>query len=177
MEFIAFLLIAAGVVLLALWLFVTRQGDAQFAFLTEQRTPFSLDEASAGKAVFSCKIPFVNKGTQDGTIMDCYPRHLMPCEYYDGCHIESRLTIDSLRRQDGYWEANIVFKGAGDAVVLTLVISAKDGDIVRALEGMPDMPVDIVYQVVARSDWYITKTRLVVPAAELNTALRSRSVQ
>ena len=177
MEVIAFLLIVAGVGLLAVWLFVVRQGDAQFDFLVDQRTPFALQEVTPSKAVFVATIPFVNKGTQDGTIMDCYPRHLMPCEYYDECYIESRLTIESAQRHDGYWEANIVFKKHSDAIILTIGFTAKAGDIRQALQTLPDMPVDIVYQIVARSDWYITKQRLVVPAAELQAALQQTSTR
>ena len=170
-EFIAFLLIAAGVILLALWLFIIRQGDAKFDFLVDQRSPFTLQEASESRAVFTTTIPFVNSGTQDGTINDCFPRHLMPYEQYDACHIESRLTIGSLQRQDGYWESNIVFKKHSDTIILTLIFTAKQGDIAQALQTLPDMPVEIVHQVVSRSDWYLTKQRLVVPAAEIQAAL------
>ncbi len=171
MEFIAFLLIVIGLILLALWLYVARQGDAEFDFLVDQRSAFILDELTKDRATFSCKIPFVNKGSQDGTIMDCYPRHLMPYEYYDACHIESRLTIDSARRTDGYWEANIVFWGKGDAIVLTIVLTARNEDLGQALAALPDMPVEIVYQAVGRSDWYITKKTMIVPAAEIKAAL------
>ena len=170
-EFIAFLLITAGVILLALWLHAVRQGEAKFDFLVDQRSPFALQEASERSAVFYTTIPFVNSGTQDGTIMDCYPRHLMPHEYYNACHIESRLTIGSLPRDDGYWEANIVYKKRSDSIILTVIFTAKDGDINQALQTFPDMPVDIVHQVVSRTDWYITKQRLVVPAAEIQAAL------
>lgn len=172
MEFIAFLLIIAGVALLAVWLYITRQGDAQFDFLMAQRTPVTLDSIDTKRAVFSCKIPFVNKGTQDGTIMDCYPRHLMPYEYFNDCQIATRLTLDSAPREDGYWEAVIIFKTKGDAVVLTMTFTTDEGDIREALAELPDLPVDIVFQVVARSDWYITKQRLLVPAAEIRTAVQ-----
>jgi len=170
-EFLAFLFIVVGIVLVVLWLYIVRQGDAEFDFLVDQRTEFALNELTKDKAVFSCVVPFLNKGTQDGTIMDCYPRHLMPFEYYKGCHIQSRLTLESNRRDDGYWEALIVFKTTGDAVVLTLTFTDGNGDIKQALAGIPDMPIDLVYQVVARSDWYISKKRLVMSAAEIQAAL------
>lgn len=172
MEFLAFLFIVIGVVLLVLWLYIVRQGDAEMDFLVDRRSEFLLEELTKEKAVFSCAVPFLNKGTQDGTIMDCYPRHLMPYEYFKGCHVQSRLTLESNQRNDGYWEALIVFKTTGDAIVLTLTYTAEDGNIQQALADLPDMPVDIVYQVVARSDWYITKKRLVVPAAEIRAALQ-----
>jgi hypothetical protein len=170
-ELLAFIVVAAGVLVLGVWLYILRQGDAEFEFIVEQRTDFRLDELTKNSAIFSCKIPFVNKGSQDGTIMDCYPRHLMPKEYFNKVDINSRLTVESNPREDGYWEAIIVFKTTGDAIVLTVKFTAKEGNIVDAMQGFPDMPVDLVYQVVARSDWYITKTRVMVPAAELQQAL------
>ena len=36
----------------------------------------------------------------------------------------------------------------------------------------PDMPIDIVYQVVGRSDWHISKNRLVLTSEELEQAMR-----
>lgn len=173
MDFLMLLILAAGVLALGVWLFIARQGDAEFDFIVDQRTDFVLDKLEKDTATFSCKIPFVNKGTQDGTIMDLYPRHLMPQEYYDKLDIRSRITLESNPRQDGYWEAIIVFKTTGDTIILTLTMTAKEGGIREALKGLPDMPVDIVYQVVARSDWYITKTRAVVLAAELQQALEN----
>lgn len=171
MELLLLLIAAVLIVAVGIWLFIAHQGDAEMDFLTAQRTEFKLDSLTPDTAVFSCKVPFVNKGTQDGTIMDCYPRHLMPKEYYDKLDIRSRLTLDSNPREDGYWEAFIVFKTTGDSIVLTLQFTAKDGDIAAGLAGLPDMPVDIVYQVVARADWYITKQTLNVSAGELKKAL------
>jgi len=126
-EFLAFLFIVVGVVMVALWLYIVRQGDAEFDFLVDRRSEFILDELTKEKAVFSCAVPFLNKGTQDGTIMDCYPRLLMPNEYYKGCHVQSRLTLESNSRNDGYWEALIVFKTTGDAIVLTLTFTDENG--------------------------------------------------
>lgn len=177
MEFLAFLFIVVGVVMVALWLYIVRQGDAEFDFLVDRRSEFILDELTKEKAVFSCAVPFLNKGTQDGTIMDCYPRHLMPNEYYKSCHVQSRLTLESNSRNDGYWEALIVFKTTGDAIVLTLTFTDENGNIQQALADLPDMPIDIVYQAVARSDWYISKKRLVMPAAEIQAALQQGVVE
>ena len=173
MDFLSLLLLAVAALVIGIWLYIARQGDAAFDFIVDQRTEFQLDELDKDTAVFSCKIPFVNKGTQDGTIMDLYPRHLMPKEYYDKLDIRSRITLESNPREDGYWEAIIVFKTTGDAIILTLSMTAKEGGIREAIKGLPDMPVDIVYQVVARSDWYITKARMLVPSAELQQALNN----
>lgn len=171
MGVIGFLIVLVCVVVLAVWGYIIKQGDAEFEFITAQRTPFKLEELTANAATFSCELPFVNKGSQDGTIMDAYTRHLLPYEQYDAAEVNSRLENLEAPRTDGYWEALIVFKGEGGAIRVTVELTAKQGDIKAALTEMVDMPIDIVYQVVARSDWYITKTRLVMTAQEIQQAL------
>ncbi|CUH97634.1 putative membrane protein [Propionispora sp. 2/2-37] len=168
MDFLTFIIVLAVLLILAVWLYIARQGDAEFRFLTEQRTEFVLVGADREKAVFACTIPFINKGSQDGTIMDAYTRHFLPHEQYDGVEVVSRLSLESDPRTDAYWEALIVPKGTGQAVTVTLILKAKNGDIDQTLPEMVDMSLDIVYQVVARSEWYITKgPRLGVDAADL----------
>ncbi len=68
---------------LVVWLYITVQGDAEFEFLVDQRTNFSLTALTDDTATFTCKVPFINKGPQDGTIMDAFTRHLLPREQFD----------------------------------------------------------------------------------------------
>ena len=171
MEVLSFIFLFAAMVAVALWLYIVRQGAAELEFLMDQRTDFKLEEQTGQTAVFSCNIPFVNKGSQDGTMMDCYPRHLLPEEQFDAVELVSRIELETRLRKDGYFEALIVSKTTGNAVILTLSFQAKSGDITEAMADMVDMAVDIVFQVVGRSDWYITKQRLIVPADELARAL------
>lgn len=174
----SFLLLLIGLIALiagAIWLYLQRQGDAEFVFLTDSRTEFSLQELSREKAVFVSQIPFVNRGTQDGTLVDVFPRHLLPFEYYDSVKTESKITIASQPRPDDYWEAIIISAAKGDAAILTVTFTAKEGDIVSALKEMVDMPIDIVYQIVARCDWYMTKARLVLRSDEVVAALAARA--
>lgn len=178
MDFITGFIVVAALLVLAVWLYIARQGDAEFEFLVDQRTKFIVTEADEKSAVFTCKVPFVNQGTQDGTIMDAYTRHLLPCEQYDGVEVISRLELESAPREDAYWEALIVPKGTGQAVVVTLKLTAKQGNIQAALADMVDMSIDLVYQVVARSEWYLAKApRLTVEAEELNRAYQQSSIQ
>lgn len=172
MELLLFILIAAVVVAVALWLFIARQGDAELEFLVDQRTDFKLDEINGDRAVFSCVVPFVNKGTQDGTIMDCFPRHLLPQEQYDAVEVSSRLELETRRRSDGYFEALIVPKTDGNAVIVTVIFTAKQGDIRQSLAAMVDMPVEIYFQVVGRGKWYVTKQRIVMTAGEVAAAFK-----
>lgn len=172
MELLLFFVVAAVVLAVAVWLFIARQGDAEFEFLVDQRTDFKLEEMSGNRAVFSCIVPFVNKGTQDGTIMDCFTRHLLPQEQFDAVEVSSRLELETRRRSDGYFEALIVPKTDGNAVIVTVAFTAKQGDIRQALAGMVDMPVEIYFQVVARSNWYVDKQRVVMMADEVAAALK-----
>lgn len=172
MELLLVLLMAAAVLAVALWLFIARQGDAAFEFLVDQRTDFKLEEVSGDRAVFSCVVPFVNKGTQDGTIMDCFTRHLLPQEQFDAVEAASRLELETRRRSDGYFEALIVPKTDGNAVIVTVTFAARRGDIREALADMVDMPVEIYFQVVARGTWYVGKQRLIMMADEVAAALK-----
>lgn len=171
MEFlIALLIIVLGAVV-GIWLFIANQGDANFKFMVEQRTDFSLIGITQDTATFSTTVPFVNNGTQGGTLMDVFPRHFLPCEQFDAVDVDSRLTLDKANRSDGYWEAYIVLKNTGGSIILTVKFTAKSGDIKAALADMVDMPIDIVYQVVARGPWYLNKERLVMTADEIHKAL------
>jgi hypothetical protein len=171
-ELLLFFVVAAVALAIAVWLFIARQGDAEFEFLVDQRTDFKLEEMSGNRAVFSCVVPFVNKGTQDGTIMDCFTRHLLPQEQFDAVEVSSRLELETRRRSDGYFEALIVPKTDGNAVIVTVTFTAKQGDIRQALAGMVDMPVEIYFQVVARGKWYVDKQRVVMMADEVAAALK-----
>ena len=169
---VLFLFIAFGVLIaISIWLYLLRQGDAEYVFLTDNRTDFTLQEISRDKAVFVSQVPFVNRGAQDGTLVDVFPRHLLPFEYYDAVKVESKITIASQPRPDDYWEAIIFESGKGDAIMLTVTFTAKNGDVISALKEMVDMPVDIVYQIVARCNWFMDKTRLVMRAEEVANAL------
>jgi len=170
-EFLAVLLILVLGAVVAVWLYIANQGDASFKFIVDQRTDFTLKALTKDTAVFSTTVPFVNNGTQDGTLMDVFPRHFLPCEQFDAVDTDTRLTLDSANRTDGYWEANIVPKGTGGSIILTVKFTAKSGDIIAALKNMVDMPIDIIYQVVARSPWYLAKTRLIMTADEIHKAL------
>jgi hypothetical protein len=171
-ELLLVLLMAAAVLAVALWLFIARQGDAAFEFLVDQRTDFKLEEVSGDRAVFSCVVPFVNKGTQDGTIMDCFPRHLLPQEQFDAVEVASRLELETRRRSDGYFEALIVPKTDGNAVIVTVTFTARRGNIREVLAAMVDMPIEIYFQVVARGNWYVGKQRFVMMADEVAAALK-----
>ncbi|WP_378953969.1 hypothetical protein [Pelosinus sp. sgz500959] len=178
MDFLMMLVFLVIIVVIAVWLFIARQGDAEFDFLVGERTPFILEELTDKTATFSCKVPFINKGSQGGTIMDAYPRHLLPDEQYAGVAVSSRLELTTAPRTDNYFEAIIFTPGTGGTVVITVQFMAKEGSIEQALGEMieltVDMAIDIVYQIVARTPWYIHKKRLVMTCDEIREALQAK---
>lgn len=171
MGLLSILLVIVIVAVVAVWLYIVNHGNAEIDFLLDQRTDFKLDEISSTRAVFSCNVPFVNKGNQDGIIMDCFPRHQLPQEQFDAVELASRIELENKRRQDGYFESVIIPTKTGNALIITLMFTAKAGDIRQALSGMVDMSVDIIYQVYALSKWYIAKPRIIVTANEIIQAL------
>jgi len=171
MGILSILLVLFIVAVVAVWLYIVNQGNAELDFMLDQRTDFKLEEMSFNRAVFSCNVPFVNKGKQDGIIMDCFPRHQLPQEQFDAVELASRIELENKRRLDGYFESVIIPTKTGNSLIVTLIFTAKTGDIRQALAGMVDMSVDIIYQVYALSKWYIAKPRMVVKASEFTQAL------
>ncbi len=174
MDGLMILLLLVILFIAAVWLYIAQQGDAEFAFLVNQRTPWIVEEIREHSVTFSVKVPFINRGSQDGTIMDAYTRHLLPFEQYDGVDVATRLTNEELFRTDGYWEAVIIPKHTGGTAIATVRLTAKNSSIEEALAAMVDMPVDIVYQIVARSPWYISKNRLIFNADEARLAFQNK---
>jgi hypothetical protein len=179
-ELLVTIVVLAIIVAVAVWLFIAKQGDAEFEFLVGQRTGFMLVEKTEKTATFSCKVPFINKGSQDGTIMDAYPRHLLPYEQFDGVEVNSRMELTTAPRTDNYFEAVIIPKGTGGTVIVTVTLTAKAkaGTIKDALQNLyelsVDMPIDIVYQIVARTPWYIHKARMIMTCDEIMKAMQAQ---
>lgn len=176
-DFLSLIIGAAILLAIGLWLFVLKQGDAEFAFLTKSRNPFTVQEIGADRAVLVTQVPFVNRGTQAGTIVDVFPRYLLPYEYFDAVNVAAKITIASRPRRDEYWEAVIVEPGKGDAIILSVTLTAKDGDIVGSLREMVDMPIDIMYQIVSRCNLSLYKERLILTSEEVAAALAEVSVK
>ena len=177
MELILAIVGIALIAVIGVCFYIMRQGDADIQFIVDERTKFRLVDMTETTATFTCKVPFINRGTQDGTIMDAFTRHLLPYEQYDGVKVASRLELESRPRTDGYFEAIIIPYGTGQAVVITVEFTAVRGNIRQALAEMVDMPIDIVYQVVARSDWFITKARIIMTAEEIAEAIAAAQEQ
>ncbi|MBD8976753.1 hypothetical protein [Veillonella magna] len=157
---------------LAFRFYAWRQGNERIVLVTKRRTPFQVEDLTFKTVTLVCDIPFVNRGKQNGTIMDVYPRHLLPQEQFDNVSIVSWTTDANRERHDGYWESVIIEPRKGGTIRLRVILEGKTGNIRKDVVGFPDMSIDIVYQVVGRSDWHISKQRIVLTAEELAQAMR-----
>ena len=110
-------------------------------------------------------------GKQLGTIMDAFVRIYIPFEQYDKARVTGHLTDFDTPRDDDYWQAFILDPGKEKKFLITLDIEGKGESILRDLETFPEFGMDIIYQVVARSDYYYAKTRIVITREELQNAL------
>lgn len=171
-NFIVGILCIIAIIYIIYRLYAWRQGNEHLVIMAKRRTPFIVEDINFNEVILSCEVPFANRGKQYATIMDMFPRHLMPQEQFDGVHIESWLTDKHHERHDGYWEALIVKQRKSGTIKLRVVFTSKTGNIRTDLQGFPNMPIDIYHQVVGRTDYRISKTRVVLTARELQDALR-----
>lgn len=163
------LLICLGFI--AYWLVARAQGDCHFTLLGKKKTPFQVERLGVSSAVLTCTVPIQNDGRQNGTLMDVFCRTYLPREQYDGVSIHGTVCRSDAKRDDDYWEAYIVNKGDVVNLHVTLHVTSKSGNLLRDLEQFPGMAMDIIYQVVGRSDWYYDKTRIYLTEEELRNAL------
>lgn len=162
------ILAVVSAIALLVCVFLVRVGNAELEVRTDSRSPFALDALTERSAAFSTKIEFANVGKQCGTVMDCYVRHLLPYEQFDGVAVSSKAELESAPREDDYFEATIIQRGESAYVLVKVTLEARgDGDIKEALTRMVDMPIDVVYQFVGRDPWRIDKRRIELKAAEV----------
>ena len=175
LVYVGYFLAFLGLVFLALALYIWKQGDAEFIFDTSRRSQLVLEQETADKMVFSFNVPFRNRGSQQGTLMDVFVRPWIPKEQFSAAELTTKVTVASCPRSDGYWEATLFpnEKLENDVAVITLRFDAVDGDIRQAMAQIVDLPLNIVYQVVARAEWYLSKTMLELPMEEFHAAMQS----
>lgn len=175
LVYVGYFLAFLGLVFLALALYIWKQGDADFIFDTSRRSQLVLEQETADKMVFSFNVPFRNRGSQQGTLMDVFVRPWIPKEQFSAAELTTKVTVASCPRSDGYWEATLFpnEKLENDVAVIKLRFYSEDGNIRQAMAHIVDLPLNIVYQVVARAEWYLTKTMLELPMEEFHAAMQS----
>lgn len=172
---LGYLLIAIGVVTLAIALYIRKLGDADFYFDLARRTQLLLTEETSDSMKFEFRLPFRNRGAQQGTLMDVIARPWLPSEQYDAAEIRTQVTIASALRDDGYWEAALfpMDKIDHDVAVIRMQFIAKKGGIRGAMGEITDVPVNVIYQVVGRGEWYLAKVMLTLTSEEFAAAIHA----
>lgn len=168
MEFLCGVIGFIAFLAIVVYLLIIKIGNANFNVKTENHTPFIVENMTDDSITISTKVEFANEGKQCGTIMDCYVRHLLPYEQFDGVKVFSKAELETSPREDDYFEAVLIESGRSIQVLVKVtLIARKDGNIKDALTNMVDLPVDLVYQYVARDPWAISKKRIVITAEEI----------
>lgn len=152
-------------------LFVLKQGNEQVVLLPKRKTNFQVADMNFESITLFCDIPFVNKGRQNGTIMDLFPRHLLPQEQFDAVKVEIWAMDNNRPRHDGYFEAVIIKPKKGGTIRVYVKLIGKSGNIREDLKEFPYMNIDIFYQVVGREDYHINKDRIRLNPADIQAAL------
>ena len=163
------LLICLGFI--AYWAIAIIKGDCVLKVMKSKRTPFHVESMDMKSVPLSCTLPIKNVGKQHGTIIDYYYRVYLPFEQYDEAVVTAHLTDFDMPRPDDYWQAFILDPGKTKKILITLEIKCKGDSILHDLETFPEMGMDVIYQVVARSDYYYAKSRIVLSKEELRNAL------
>ena len=145
------IIVAIAALYLLFRLFVLKQGNEKVILLPKRATNFQ-------SITLFCDIPFVNKGRQLGTIMDLFPRPLLPEEHFDAVKVHAWAMDINRPRHDGYFEA-------------VIIKPRKGGTIREDIKGFPYMDIDIYYQIVGRTDYHIDKQRIRLTAEEVQAAL------
>ncbi len=179
MMFLGYFLAFLGLVMLAVALFIWKQGDADFYFDVPNRSKLVLESETNDKMTFSFRLPFRNRGSQQGTMMDLFARPWLPCEQFSAAELTTQVTSALSPRNDGYWESALfpMEKIDRDVAIVRLRFDAKGRDIRQAMEHMVDLPLNVVYQVIGRSDWYMAKVLLELPIEEFQLAIQGAGEQ
>ena len=175
LVYVGYFLAFLGLVFLALALYIWKQGDADFVFDTDKRSQLAVEQETADQIIFIFNVPFRNRGSQQGTLMDVFVRPWMPMEQFSAAELTTKVTVASCPRSDGYWEATLFpnEKMENDVAVIKLRFRSESGDIRQAMGKIVDLPLNIIYQVVARAEWYLSKTMLELPVEEFHAAMQN----
>lgn len=168
---ITFLIFLVCLGFVVYWTIAFIKGDCHLKVLKTKMSPLQVEKMEMGSVTLSYTLPIINVGKQIGTIMDAFVRTYLPYEQYDGATVSATLTAADEPRDDNYWQAFIMQIRKPKVFLIRIKLDGKSGNILRDLEDFPDMAMDVIYQVVARSDYYYDKTRIVLTSEDLQTAL------
>ncbi|MCD8175808.1 MAG: hypothetical protein LUD41_07895 [Phascolarctobacterium sp.] len=166
-------LVILGVLVVAIY--IAKQGDAKIELKTTERTKVGKTAEKEDRIDFSLDIPYVNNGTQEGTILDAYLRIYLPEEQYDGILLRSKVNLKDVLRGDDYFEAVLVPAGTGKTMVLRFEAYARNGkNIKEALSAMPDVDVALFADCRGRGKLYTVKEIFTISATEMRNLLEDK---
>ena len=168
MSELFFALVAVIVIYLGVRWVLSSQGQVRFDW--SAKSIWKVSKSSDSFAQFTVKVPLKNETGIDLTIVDAFPRILLPEEQYKSARVFGRAVFGEDGREDGYWEAVIIPRRTGANLTLVLEITSEDGRMERALAKLPDFNVDLYWQTVCRNPIRIEKARFKIQAAELQKA-------
>lgn len=109
--------------------FCMAAGRRALYYRSPPSTAFCIEISYQRQSRFETEVPIKNGGRQLGTIMDFYPRTLLPREQYDKVVVHSQLANKAAERDDNYWESVILNPGDTGRIRVTIELVSKDGDI------------------------------------------------
>ena len=172
MSELFFALLAVIVIYIGVRWVLSAQGQVRFAWLT--KSDWSVSKVSDSFAQFAVKIPLKNETGIDLTIVDAFPRILLPEEQYQSARVFGRAVFGEDAREDGYWEAVIIPRRTGANLTLVLEFCSDRGTLAEALAELPDFNVDLYWQTVCRNPIRIEKQRFQIQAEELRKAFAEK---
>ena len=156
---------------LAVWAFIAKQGDAKLLSCEDKRSMLKVIDMTDEQVELVSEIRFDNLGTQAAVISDMVARPQLAFEQYDGIDVRAKIERADAPREDDYFEAYIVEVGEGMTACIKLKLAARKGMNIReALSHMVDLPTDVIYTVHSRTPWRLIKFRVVFTAEEIAKA-------
>lgn len=127
-----------------------RRGDADIHIDTDAAGNLVKREVSSGHVVLTASLPFVNRGRQQGCVLDATARLLPDGDRYRGLDFEVKVSNSLLPRDDGYFEA-IMYK-QGDPLRLDIEIHVRgEGDVQQRLRDLEHFIIEIKHSFYMRS--------------------------
>lgn len=138
--------------------YIIRQGDCDINLYKDSLKTISKREEN-NKIFIVAEIPFVNSGTQDGTIVDV---NIYTVKKDDDLHISIRKwRVEENPRDDNYWVAYILKKKSSCLIGMEVAIIPKE-----KVE-LEEMQIKIVYTIVGRSYLYDKEEILNIPLKKI----------
>ena len=124
-------------------------------------------------------VPFqiINDGKQSALVIDVIVRPQLAFEQYDGVSVHGKAEMEGRPREDDYFEAAVLF-AKGDKsgsnvmnIMAQITLTPRKGmTMKKALSGMVDLPIDIVYMFVGRVPCHYEKGRIILTAEQIAEA-------